>query len=335
MVNTMFLHCAYANLIYVFAPLLALFIVYRLRFYKHPVYMFPLTQLLANHGMLKKPIHKKVYFFLRLGILAFLIFLIMRPQWVDERSRVNVDGVDIVLAIDVSGSMAIIDDPKDQKTRIDAAKSEAIRFIERRNNDPMGVVIFGKEALSLCPITLDKQVLKDMVGGLELGVINSEGTWLGTGLATAVNRLKNSKSKSKVIILLTDGNPTPPEKVEPEMAISLAQKFGIKVYTIGIGNKQGGFVQTPFFGLQQVREMPLNEALLDTIAKKTGGQFFRAQNQHEMRSIYDTIDHLEKTKIETNIFHHYYEAFATFLWIVLLLFGIELALKFFVWRGVW
>jgi Ca-activated chloride channel homolog len=330
----MFLQFAYQNVIYIFLPILLFLLLYRLRFYKHPRYTFPLAQYLAQHGFMKKTYHKKVLFILRGLMLLGLIFLIARPQWADERSKVNVEGIDIILAIDVSGSMQLQDDPKDQRTRIDVAKSEAIRFIEKRTDDPVGIVLFGKEVISRCPLTLDKQILKEIVGSIELGVLDYQGTWLGTGLATAVNRLKNSHAKSKIIILLTDGNPTPDEKIEPTLAVDLAKKFGIKVYTIGIGSDDGAIFQHPLHGPIRIPEEKLNTQLLSSIAEKTGGKFFRAKSPQEMRNAYDIIDRLEKTKIETNVFHRYYEAFASFIWIILLLFGIEITLRFFVWRGI-
>ncbi len=329
------LHCAYFDLIYVLIPALLLIVAYRLKFYKSPTYNYALTQTLIQQKFGLSTRYKKVLWLLRFLVLCGLLFLILRPQWADERSKINVEGIDIVLAIDVSGSMELFDDTNDRRSRITVAKSEAIRFIEKRTDDPIGVVIFGREALSRCPLTLDKQVLKEIVGGLEIGVVNPSGTWLGTGLATAINRLRNSKAKSKIVVLLTDGEPTPPEQVDPDVAITMAQKFGIKIYTIGVGGAQGGYGIHPWFKQVVQIPTPLNETLLKKIAEKTGGMFFRATNPKEMRTVYDTIDRLEKTEIQTNIFHRYYEAFLNFIWIVLLLFGLELVLRLVIWRGVW
>lgn len=330
----MMIHCAYFDLIYILGPLLAIAIIYRVKFYRQVRYRYPLTQQCLNHGLAKKVPYKKIFFLLRLGTLLSLLFLVLRPQWLDEKSYINVDGVDIMLALDVSGSMQLFDDPNDQRQRIDIAKEEAIRFIEKRTNDPIGIIIFGREALSRCPLTLDKMILKEIVGSIELGNIDPCGTWLGTGLATAINRLRTSKAKSKIVILLTDGQPTPPEKIEPPLAIEMAKKYGIKVYTIGIGNEHGGYIRNPFGMLAQAQEEGLNVALLQTIAEQTGGMFFRAQNQRDMRMIYDKIDNLEKTSLQTTVFHNYYEAFLNFIWIVLLLFGLELVLRLFIWRGI-
>lgn len=329
----MFLRLAYPNLLYFLLPAFTLFLLFRLLFYKYPIYTFPAVRFLQGSPFLKNTSHKKILFFLRGLSLFGLIFLIARPQWTDEKSKLNVEGVDIVLAIDVSGSMQFVDDLSDRLQRIEIAKREAIRFIEKRTNDPIGLVLFGAEAISRCPLTMDKTILKELVGEIQLGEINPDGTWLGTGLATAINRLRNSKAKSKIIILLTDGDPTPPEKVEPDEAVEIAKELGIKVYTIGIGSEKGGYVYHPMLGLQQT-PYKLNTKLLESIASKTGGQFFKAANAKEMREVYDKIDALEKTKIESEIFHNYYEAFLTFIWIILALLGLEFLLRFFIWQGV-
>lgn len=332
----MLLRCAYFELFYWLIPLFIAVVLYRWFLYKSPIYRYALTSTITREGLGIVSYHKHVLFFLRAITLLGLIFLITRPQWVDESSKINVEGIDIVLAIDVSESMILFDDLRDRRSRLEVAKQEAIHFIERRTNDPIGIVIFGRDAISRCPLTLDKSILKEIVGNIQLRMIDSSGTWLGTGLATAVNRLKKSKAKSKIIILLTDGAPTPPEKIEIHTAINLAQEFGIKVYTIGIGNEQGGFFTHPSLGnILHQTSTPLNVELLKNIAATTGGRFFRAQNAQEMRDIYTTIDTLEKTEYETDLYHRHYEAFITFIWIVLILLGIELMLKLLVWRGVW
>ncbi|MCF7799414.1 VWA domain-containing protein [Candidatus Babeliales bacterium] len=322
---------AYYNIFYIFIPIYVIILLYRIKFYKHPVYSYALCDFLKNENLVKKN-HNKILFFLRALILLFLMFLIARPQWVDTNSKINVSGVDIVLAVDVSGSMQVFDDLKDRRTRIKVAKDEAIRFIEKRTDDPIGIVIFAKDVISRSPLTLDKNILKQIVSELEIGYINSEGTSLGTGLATSVNRLIKSKAKSKVIILLTDGVPTP-EKIDPDTAIDLAKQFGIKIYTIGIGNPQGSFINHPLFGVQRVRT-DIDMQLLEKIAKQTGGQFFMANNPANLRKIYDTIDKLEKTEYQTDIFQNYYEAFLDFIWIFLLILGLELFLKLFIWRSI-
>ncbi|MFH1461547.1 MAG: VWA domain-containing protein [bacterium] len=327
------LRFAYSFLFYFFVPLFILLVLYKLKFYKSIIYKYSLLNFFKKNNLIKLSNHKKILFFIRLMILALLLILIARPQWVDTKSKINVEGVDIVLALDVSGSMQLFDDLKDRRSRIDVAKAEAIRFIEKRIDDPIGIVVFAKDTISLCPLTVDKKILKEIIFGLNLGFINPEGTSLGTGLATAVNRLRTSNAKSKIIILLTDGIPTPGEKINPGKAIELCLQYDIKVYTIGIGNEDGGFIQHSFLGVQQVGEN-LDISLLKKIANSTGGKFFRANNPAQMRDIYDQIDRLEKTERETEVFHNYYEAFLSFIWFLLLLLGLEFLLRLTIWRGL-
>ncbi len=330
----MFFRFAYAEVLYILLPLFIVIMFYRWRWHKSPRYCFPLADNLKREGQLKNTYHKKIFFLLRAISLFGLALLVARPQMVDEKSMINVDGVDIVLTLDVSGSMQCIDDIKDRRTRFQVAQHEAIRFVEKRVNDPIGLVIFAHDVFSHCPLTLDKHFLKEIIGAMQLGIINPHGTFLGTGLATAVNRLKNSKAKSKIVILLTDGEPTPPEKIDVDTAIDLAKKCGVKVYVIGIGNEKGAYIQHPIFGLQQVQQVLFNKALLTKIAQQTGGQFFHAHSPSDMRSIYDKIDTLETTSYETNIFHNYYELFLSFIWVILLLIGLEFFLRLFIWRGI-
>ena len=327
------LHFAYPVIFYIFLPLFAVVFFIRWRFHRYPIYKYPLLNSFKKQGSLNKNIHGWVYGFLRGFVLLGLIFLIARPQWIDNRSQVQVDGIDIVLALDVSGSMRIFDDIKEKKSRIEVAKQEALRFIEKRVHDPIGIVIFGADAVSRCPLTLDKNILKEIVSELKLGIIRFDGTALGTGLAISINRLRNSASKNKVIILLTDGRPEGPDKVSPDKAIELAKKFGIKVYTIGLGNKKGGYVAGHFGFIERIPDS-VDEGLLNRIAKETGGLFFRAGSSEEMRHVYNTIDSLEKTKYETNLFSKYYEAFLRFIWILFLMLFLELILRCVIWRGI-
>lgn len=328
------LHFAYPHIFYIFIPLWIAINLYRWKFYRSPIYTYPLASQIKKTNFLVKTPYKKILFSLRSLLLFSIIFLIARPQWVDSRSQINIDGVDILITLDVSGSMQLFDDLKDRRQRITIAKKEAIKFINKRHNDPIGIVIFGADAVSYCPRTLDKQILKETIENIKIGIINHSGTSLGTGIATAINKLKTSKAKSKVIILLTDGEPTPrTEKIPVETAVDLAKNYGVKIYCIGIGNKKGAFVPGAF-GFIQRAEDSVDEELLKKIASQTGGRFFRANNAKEMTQIYNTIDKLEKTEYKTNLFSRYYEAFNTFIWIILLLFMFEFILKFIFWRGL-
>jgi len=329
------LHFAHPIVFYIFIPLWVGISVYRFRFYKLPLYRYPLTWQLATFT--RGGYQKTVFTTLRSLLLLGLIFLMARPQWVDARSRINVDGVNIMITLDVSGSMQLSDsmaDLKNGRTRIMVAKQEAIRFVQKRVDDPIGIVIFGADAVSRCPLTLDKKILTQLIHSIELGLIDHRGTSLGTGIATAVRKLKNSKAKSKIIILLTDGKPTKETDFIPvETAIDLAKKFNVKIYTIGIGNKRGAYVMSAF-GVSQMIPDSIDETLLQKIAQQTGGRFFRANNQSEMKQVYATINTLEKTTYQTNLFSRYYELFTSFIWIIVLFFAAELFLRLFLWKGL-
>jgi Ca-activated chloride channel homolog len=312
-----FLRFANFGSLYFFVPFFLLLIIYKLKFCKKYFYKYPLTGFLKNNQLINNSIHKKILYFIRFLIFILLLFLIARPQWVDSKSKVNIEGIDIILTLDVSGSMQSFDDLNDRRSRIEVLRTEATRFVDKRINDPIGIVIFAADVITLCPLTIDKKILKDTIANLQIGFINEKYTFLGTGLATAVSRLRSSKAKSKIIVLLTDGIPTIGERVDPKKAIELAKQFGIKVYTIGIGRQD------------------IDEDLLQEIAKTTGGRFFRAHNPAQMSDVYNQIDKLERTEQETNIFHNYYEIFTSLIWILLLLIGLEIVLRTVIWRGLY
>jgi Ca-activated chloride channel family protein len=267
---------------------------------------------------------------LRIGGLCALACLLGRPQLVDKTSKVRVEGIDIMLVLDASGSMQCFDSLTDQKPRFEIAKQEAISFIKQRENDMIGLVLFGKDAISRSPLTLDKNILVDIIQELQLGDVDADATVLSTALTMAINRLKHSKAKSKIIIALTDGDPTKGLDIEPEIPIDLAKKLSIKIYTIGIGNQQGAFVKDPFLGIAQVM-IHLNAQLLKDIAQKTGGRFFLAQQPQDLNRIYSIINALEKTERETDIFMHYFDLVIPFVSCVALCLLGELIVTTFVW----
>lgn len=330
----MVLRWAYPQVFGFLLPIFILIILYRIFVRRTPLYIYPLATYLKNQKLTVRSYHTKIFFVLRVLSLLGLIALIARPQWVDQRSRINIEGVDIVLALDISESMTLFDDLSDRRPRIDIAKQEALRFIDKRSDDPIGLVLFGRDAIARCPLTLDRPMIKDIIQDVKIGFLDPSGTWLGTGLGTAINRLRSSKAKSKIIILLTDGQPTPPEKISPDVAVTMAKHFGIKVYTIGIGNERGGYGINPYVGGIVQVDNSLNIDLLRDIATQTGGAFFRAQNASDMRQIYNTIDALEKTEYQTDLFSRYYEAFLVYLWYLLALIALELLLRLFIFRGI-
>jgi Ca-activated chloride channel family protein len=262
-------------------------------------------------------------------VLSLIILVMARPQSQFEKRDVLTEGIDIVLAIDVSRSMLAADFQPD---RIEAAKDVAIKFVNGRENDRIGLVVFSGESFTQCPLTTDKAVLINLINQLHCGMIE-DGTALGLGLANAVTRLKESPAKSKVIILLTDGVNNAGE-IAPLTAAELAKTFGIRVYTIGIGT-QGTApypVETMFGTQYQQMEVEIDEKTLTDIAKTTDGEYFRAKNKMELEDIYKKIDKLEKTKIKVHQYSKKEEQFKWFGLLALLLISVELLLKYTVLR---
>lgn len=246
-----------------------------------------------------------------LRTLAFSAFVLAlaRPQQSIKEEEIKADGIDIMMAMDVSTSMLNTDFPP---TRIEVSKDLAVSFISKREFDRIGLVVFAGESFTQCPLTTDHRVVKNFISSLQCGMLE-DGTAIGMGLASAVNRLKESEVESKIVILLTDGVNNK-GYIDPQTAADIAQEFGIKIYAIGIG--RGGM-----FGNQ------IDERLLNEIAKQTGGQYFRAKNENALSEIYNYIDQLEKTEIEVNTFKRYSEEFRIFFLFGLIFLGIEIILK--------
>ncbi|MBM17480.1 MAG: hypothetical protein CL947_00245 [Epsilonproteobacteria bacterium] len=305
---------------------------YRYTWYQPTLYIYPLTTFLKKQKLQASSFYTQFFYLIRLASLVCMVLLIGKPQFVDPKSKINVEGIDIILTLDVSKSMECFDDVHDRRSRWEVAKTEALHFIDKRDNDAIGLVIFGRYAIARCPLTTDKQVLKDIIAHLEIGMPSadmSQGTMLSQSIVTASRRLQKSQAKSKVIVLLTDGTPTPGD-LSPKEAIEIAQKLNIKIYTIGIGGDHGGLVQDPVFGIQSVGA-PLNKQLLHTIAQQTGGTFFEAKKPKDLKTIYDKIDQLEKVSYETEIYNRYFDYFLPILWLIIILLLSELCLATFVW----
>ena len=324
---------AYPFVLYGLVPVFSVAVWYRFMRYQSPFYVYSAAGILKKAQLTSNAYPRNFFSGIRFLVLIGLILLIARPQWIDKQSKVLIDGIDIMMVLDVSGSMQMFDDPRDQKQRIIIAKEEAIKFINNRPNDPIGLVLFGQEAISRCPLTLDKNMLTSLVKDTEIGIINADGTVLSKGLITALTRLRKSKAASKIIILLTDGEPSPGD-LKPEDALYLAKKYGVKMYTIGIGGDYGGLIKDPMFGGIRQVGAPLNTRLLEFFAKETGGKFFLAKNQKDLSTIYDTINELETTEYETDVYHNYHDIFMPFLWIILGLLIFELILATFLWFGL-
>lgn len=269
-------------------------------------------------------------FVIRLLTVALLILAIARPQSKNDEERIEGEGIDIMLCMDVSGSMLAEDFTPN---RMEAAKEVAVKFIEGRKTDRIGLVIFSGESFTQCPLTTDHGVLISQVYGVRSGVLQ-DGTAIGSGLATGVERLKKSESKSKVVILLTDGENNG-GLIDPATAMEIAKTFNVKVYTIGVGTE--GFATMPQQsaggGITRTQEkVNIDEKLLKEIARQTGGAYFRATDNESLQNIYSQIDQLEKTKIETSRFAKYAEEFYWLAIAAAVLLLIELWLRYKVFR---
>ncbi len=270
-----------------------------------------------------------VPFALRMIALAAIIVAIARPRSSSAFERIDTEGIDIMLALDVSTSMLARDFTPD---RINAAKEIAIKFISERPSDRIGIAVFAGESYTQSPLTTDRATLINLMKEVDCGIIE-DGTAIGNGLATAVARLKDSDSKSKVVILLTDGVNNTGE-ITPQMAAEIAKTYGIRVYTIGVGAMGTAPypVQTPFgIELQQI-EVEIDEPLLENIAEQTDGKYFRATDNTKLLEIYSEINKLEKNKTLVDSFPVYKELFMWFALVALAALAAELFLKWFVIR---
>lgn len=264
-----------------------------------------------TRGAQSFPVTKFLYF-LRLCALMFFITALARPQEVEVEREFETKGIDIVIALDISGSM-LAEDFK-PVNRITVAKQEAKKFIQGRENDRIGLVVFARKSYTQCPLTLDYHILESLIGGLDVGMIK-DGTAIGLGIATAVNRLRASDAKSKVIILLTDGENNA-GNIDPLTAAELAKSFGIRIYTIGIG--RGGLVpfpiEDPIFGKRYVQvEVKMDEKTLKRIADVTDGIFFAATDANALAKIYEKIDSLEKSDVKVKEYSTARELYHWFL----------------------
>jgi Ca-activated chloride channel family protein len=268
-------------------------------------------------------------FALRMVALALLIVALARPQSSSTNSTSNVEGIDIVMAMDVSGSMLARDLKPD---RLTAAKQVASDFVEGRPGDRMGLVIFSGESFTQVPLTTDHGVMLNMLAEMKNGLID-DGTAIGDGLATAINRLKDSDAISKVVILLTDGLNNA-GSVDPYTAAEMAKLYGIRVYTIGVGTYGTAPypVQTPFGTQIQQMKVEIDEKLLATIANSTGGKYFRATSNQKLDEVYQEIDKLERSKIEVTEFRRFHEEFYPLVAWALALLLIEFLLRKTVFR---
>ncbi len=293
-------------------------------------------QISSLKGFESAPVSWKVYLrhvpiALRSIGIIFLIVVLARPQSTNSSRDVVTEGIDIVMTLDISSSMEALDF---KPNRLEAAKDVATEFMSARPNDKIGLVIFAGESFTQCPLTTDKAVLVNLTHDIKTRMVE-DGTAIGLGLATAVNRIKDSKAKSKVIILLTDGVNNRGE-VAPLTAAEIAKTFGIRVYTIGVGSKGVAKipVQTPYGTRYVEEEVKIDEAMMKEIAETTGGQYFRATNKSSLKNIYEEIDQMEKTKIEVKEYTKRSEEYLIFAILAALFIIMEVFIKSTVLRNL-
>lgn len=275
---------------------------------------------------------RHILFAFRILAISLLIVALARPQSTNRWEKVTTEGIDIVMAMDISGSMRAMDF---KPNRLEAAKDVGIEFVNSRPDDRFGLVVFSGESFTQCPLTTDQAVVTNFLNELDFGMVE-DGTAIGMGLATAVNRLKESRTESKVIILLTDGVNNQGE-IGPVTAAELAAAYGIRVYTIGVGSRgTAPFPMQDMFGRKVIQNIPveIDEEVLQKIAMMTNGKYFRATDNTKLREIYNEIDTLEKTQLDVKQFSKRKDEYFPLLLFALILLGVEVLLRYTIFRTV-
>ena len=298
----------------------------------------PTMLLSSSSAFAQLPTSWKVYakhasFVLKLLAIGCLIVILCRPQTHDSWSKSETEGTDIVVALDISTSMLAKDF---SPNRLDAAKDVATQFVSGRETDNIGFVIFAGEAFTQVPMTTDKATLVNSIHDVEIGALD-DGTAIGDGIATAINRIKDGKAKSKSIILLTDGSNNT-GVVAPLTAAQIALKYGIKIYTIGVGINGTALypVAMDYSGHIQYERLPvvIDEATLKKIASSTGGKYFRATNKGVLKQVFNEIDQLEKTRMDVRNFSHTEDNYMPWAWLLLLILVLDSVLNYVVLRRI-
>ena len=272
-----------------------------------------------------------VPFALRVAAITCLAIALARPQLNNKWSSESTEGIDIMMALDVSGTM-LAEDLK--PNRLEAAKNVATDFVIARTNDQIGLVVFAGESFTQCPLTTDHAALVNLFRSVKFGMIE-DGTAIGLGLANCVNRMKDSETKSKVVILLTDGSNNRGD-IDPQTAAQIAKTYGIRVYAVGVGSHGQARVpvQTPMGTQYMMMDSEFDEVTLRNIASTTGGEYFRATDNTSLKRIYEQIDQLEKTKLRVREYSKRTENFAPWLMAALLCIIAEILLRYFVLKTI-
>lgn len=330
--NIEFMHPHALWLLLLLVPLVAWYVVRRR---KEPALRMSTTLPFAGVSGGWKPVMRHVLFAMRCLAIACLIVVIARPQTHDSWSKTNVEGTDIVLVLDISGSMQAAD--LGRTNRLEAAKKVASKFVAGRQNDNMGLVLFAGESFSAVPLTSDRAMLANYISGVKVGLISSDGTAIGDGIASAINRIKDGQAVSKSIILITDGTNNA-GVVAPETAAEIAKDLGVKIYTIGVG-ATGSEQAVPYMDergnrLGMFLTAPVDAKALQNIASMTGGKYFPATSSTALSEVFDEIDAMEKTEFDVRNFSHTEDDYMLWAWLAFGLFALQLLLKLTVLRSI-
>ncbi len=325
-------------MVWVLAPLFAVWVAawFLLPWYAHrrrkaAAVRFSNIRSLERLKPSKTLVLRRVFLAFRLATVALLMIAMARPQTGRTQTQVRTEGIDIVLVLDTSGSMQALDLDAERRisnrrNRLEVTKGVVEEFIKKRDNDQIGLVVFGAEAFTQCPLTLDHGIVATFIDRIEIGMAG-DATAIGSAIGTAVKRLKDSEAKSKVLILLTDGRSNA-GSLSPGKAAEVAATFGIKIYAIGAGTRgQAPFIVESLFGKQVVyQDVEIDEKTLKEIAERTGGKYFRAEDEAALGEIYQEIDELEKTEITMSSYMEYNEQFRWFVIPAIALLLLEVAL---------
>lgn len=290
---------------------------------RHASLVYPSLKTLGTFA--KRGPFYRLPFFLRVLSIVFITLALARPQSGRSQAKRKTEGIDIMLVADASGSMNALDFviKGKRQNRLSVVKKAMQEFMQARTDDRLGLVVFGSYAFALAPLTLDHDVILQLIDNMEVAMAGEE-TAIGDAIGVASNRLKDVRGKTKVLILMTDGENSA-GKLDPRETAEAAKALGIKIYTVGVGSEGAVPIKTPY-GYQQVR-LPIDEKLLKDIADMTGGLYFRATDTNALFNIYHTIDRLEKTSVEVEVFYNYDEHFMYLIWPALLFLLLELLLR--------